>query len=113
MSMRSVMMRKGAYVTFTHEVPGTYNPETDQETGGSSSTISGYAMEIAGDPTLYTQLGLIESDNPTLQFVPDTLGQLPVLGSTVVWGGETLTVKNVLRLAMNGTAEAAKVVVSR
>jgi hypothetical protein len=104
---------RAADVTFSHGTPGTYDPATDTTTGGSVSTVTGTAMEIAGDPNLYLALGLIESENPTLLFTPDTAGELPVLGATVEWGGETLTVKNITRLAMAGTPEAAKLVVSR
>jgi hypothetical protein len=118
MSIASAMQRakarnRAADVTFSHETPGTYNPETDTSTPPTTATVTGTAMEIAGDPNLYLQRQLIESENPTLLFTPDTAGQLPGLGWTVVWGGETLTVKDVLRLAMAGTAEAAKIVVSR
>jgi hypothetical protein len=113
MSLRGVLSRKGAPVTFSYGTPGTYDPATDTTTGGSVATVTGYAMQIDGDPDLYARLQLIESDNPTLLFQPDTLGQLPALGATVPWGGETLTVKNVLPAAMDGTATAAKIVVSR
>lgn len=113
MSLGGVLSRKGAPVTFSHGAAGTYDPATDTMTGGSIVTVTGNAMEIDGDPDLYTALDLIESENPTLLFRPTTAGQMPVLGSTVVWGGETLTVKSIKRLAMNGTPTAAKIVVSR
>lgn len=70
-------------------------------------------MEIDGDPDLYKALELIETENPTLLFKPKTVGQLPGLGATVEWGGETFTVKNKKRLAMNGTPTAARIVVGR
>jgi hypothetical protein len=118
MSIAGAMQRakarsRAADVTFSHGTPGTYDPETDTTTGGSVTTVSGTAMEIQGDPNMYLQIGLIESENPTLLFTPTTAGELPGLGWTVVWGGETLTVKHVFRLAMAGTPEAAKIVVSR
>jgi hypothetical protein len=37
------------------------------------------------------------------------VGVLPVLGSTVVWGADTLTVKDVEPLAMAGIATAARI----
>ena len=110
---RAKARNRAAAVTFSHATPGTYDPATDTTTGGSTVTVAGTAMEIDGDPNLYLALGLIESENPTLLFTPDTAGELPGLGWTVLWGGETLTVKNIKRLAMAGTAEAAKIVVSR
>jgi hypothetical protein len=113
MSLSGVLMRKGAAVTLTGVTPGTYDPATDTTTGGSTVTLAGHAMQIDGDPDLYTQLGLIESENPTLLFKPAS-GSVPdVLGWTIVWGGETLTIKNVTRLAMAGVTTAAKLVVSR
>lgn len=118
MSIAGAMQRakargRAADVVFSHGTPGTYDPATDTTTGGSVVTVSGTAMEIDGDPNLYLALGLIESENPTLLFTPATAGELPVLGATVEWGGEVLTVKNIKRLAMAGTPEAAKIVVSR
>lgn len=113
MSMRGVLRRKGAAVTFSHGNAGTYDAATDTWSGGSVTSVTGYAMQIAGNPDLYTALNLIESDNPTLLFQPDTVGQLPALGATVLWGPETLTVKNIAPLAMNGTPTAARIVVSR
>lgn len=113
MSLRGVLTRKGAPVAFGKIVPGTYDPATDTTQPPTTLTVTGRAMQIAGDPTLYTQLGLIEQDSPTLLFQPDTEGQLPVLGMTVSWGGEDLTVKNVTPAAMDGTPTMARIVVSR
>lgn len=113
MSVSGVLMRKGAPVTFSHGTPGTYDPATDTTTGGSVATVTGRAMQVAGDPDLYSRLGLIESDNPTLFFKPDTAGEMPPLGASVPWGNETLIVKNVKANAMNGTPTEAFIVVSR
>lgn len=113
MSLRGVLMRKGAAVTLTGVTPGAYDAATDTTTGASVATLAGHAMQIDGNPDLYTQLGLVESENPTLQFTPDS-GSVPdVLGWTLVWGGEMLTIKNVKRLAMAGVTTAAQLVVSR
>lgn len=113
MSLAGVLTRKGAAVTFTSSTPGTYNPATDTTTGATPVTVNGQAMEVDGDPELYTQLELIESENPTLLFKPSTVGELPVLGASVVWGGDTYLVKNIKRLAMAGTPTAARIVVGR
>lgn len=113
MSLRSVLARKGAAVTFSKEIPGTYDPATDTSSPPTSATVTGYAMRIAGDPDEYSRLGLIQSEHPMLSFVPDTLGQLPTLGMTVVFGGETLTVEDVNPCAMNGTATSAHIRCSR
>lgn len=113
MSLSGLLTKKGAAVTFSKTTPGTYDPSTDTSTPPVNVDVTGHAMEIDGDPDLYTQLNLIESENPTLLFKPDTPGTMPVLGATVPWGGETFTAKNIKRLAMNGTATAARIVVSR
>jgi hypothetical protein len=113
MSYRGVLARKGVYVTFSHGTPGTYDPETDTTTPGTTATVSGYAMRISGDPDEYARLGLVQSEHPMLSFVPDTVGELPSLGWTVEFGNETLTVEDVNPLAMNGTAEAAHIRCSR
>jgi hypothetical protein len=105
--------RKGAPVTFTQTTPGVYDGTTGQWSDDVTVTVEGYAMQISGNPDLYTQLGLIESANPTLSFTPKTLGVVPALGMTVVWGGDTLTVKNINPLAKAGIATKAHIVVSR
>lgn len=111
--MSGLIRRKGAAVTFTSTTGGVYDPLTGQTTGATTVTVTGHAMQIAGDPDLYKELGLVESDNPTLQFVPSVTGVLPSLSATVVWGGNTYAVKNRKPLAMNGTATAAHIVVGR
>jgi hypothetical protein len=113
MSLSGLLARKGAPVTFSKTIPGTYDAPTDTSTPPTTLTVDGFAMQIEGDPDLYTALGLIESDNPTLAFAPKTRGVLPTLGFVVPWGGETLTVKNIKPLAMAGIATAARIVVSR
>lgn len=106
-------MRKGAAVLFTKDIPGIYDPETDTTSAGTTVTVSGRAMRIAGDPDEYAKLGLIQSEHPMLSFAPDTAGELPAVGMTVQFGGETLTVENVNPCAMNGTATSAHVRCSR
>lgn len=112
MSMSGIVTRKGAAVVFSHTEPGSYDQSADTTTAPATSAVAGHAMEIDGDPELYTALELLTTQSPTLLFVPDTPGQLPGLGWTVFWGGETFTVKNITRLAMNGTPVAARIVVT-
>jgi len=109
MSLSGVLMRKGAAATFSWSTPGTYDPATDTTTGGSVATVSGFAMRIQGDPDEYNRLGLIQSEHPMLSFAPTTPGQLPPLGATVVFGGETLTVEDVNPCAMDGTPTSAHI----
>jgi hypothetical protein len=113
MSLRGVLMRKGRAVVFSKEIPGAYDPATDTSTPSTTVTVSGYAMRIQGDPDEYAKLGLIQSEHPMLSFDPDTDGELPTLGMTVEFGGETLTVEDVNPCAMNGVATSAHVRCSR
>lgn len=113
MSLAGTLARKGAAVTFTQTTPGTYDGTTGQWSADVTVTVSGSAMQIEGDPDAYATLGLIQSANPMLLFRPVVVGVMPAVGMTVVWGGQTLTVKDVEPLAMNGTATAARVRLSR
>lgn len=113
MSLRGVLRRKGRAVAFSKVIPGTYDPSTDTSTSGTTVTVSGYAMRIQGDPDEYAKLGLIQSEHPMLSFDPDTDGELPTLGMTVEFGGETLTVEDVNPCAMNGVATSAHIRCSR
>lgn len=113
MSLAGILTRKGAPVSFSMTTAGSYDATTDTSSAPATVTVAGKAMQIEGDPDLYKSLELIESENPTLLFQPDTPGQLPALGSSVSWGGHSFTVKNITPLAMDGTATAARIVVSR
>jgi hypothetical protein len=111
-SLHGLLGKKGAAVTFT-KVTSTVDPTTDQSSSPVTTTVTGRAMQVDGDPDTYEKLELVESENPTLLFSPDTVGQLPDLGSSVPWGGASYVVKNRKPLAMNGTATAAMVVVGK
>lgn len=113
MSMAGVLARKGALVTFSQTTPGVYDGTTGAWTDDVTVTVDGHAMQIEGDPETYAALGFVESLNPTLLFRPAVAGVMPALGMTVVWGGASLTVKDVDPEAMNGIATAARVRVSR
>lgn len=101
----------GAAVTFTL-VTQTYDAETDTSTP-ATTTVSGHAVRVRGNPRQYEALGLVEASTPTLLFVPTTYGEEPELGATVVWNGETYTVRDVAPLAPDGSAILSRVVVSR
>jgi hypothetical protein len=103
----------GAAVTFTVTNPGTSNPLTGQFTGNSTSTVTGSALRVKGDPKRYEALNLVESEAPTLLFTPTTYGQLPSLEATVTFGGTVYRVRDVDPLAPDGTAILARIVVSR
>ena len=90
----------------------------DAETGVMSitaSTIEGDAIQVQGDPARYMALNLNITENPTLFFVPDTYGDKPEPGDTVVWpaSGRTFTVRDVSEIAPDGVLIAARIVVGR
>lgn len=75
----------GAAVTFSHTNPGTYDAATDTWSSASTTTVTGSAMRVRGNPLVYQALELIQSEAPTLLFAPNTYGSLPALQSAVVW----------------------------
>jgi hypothetical protein len=103
----------GEAITFTLSSPGTYDATTDTYTSASTSTIAGYAIQDEGDPEQYKALDLIEAAAPTLFFTPSTYGTLPDERYTGVWNSETYTVRSVSPIAPDGTAIAARIVISR
>ena len=98
-------------VTFTHVAPGTYDATTDTWTSPITTTVTGNAMQVRGDPETYKALGLVEYEAPTLLFVPSTYGEVPEPGYTVEWASTTYTVKSVQPLQPDGYVILAKVVI--
>ena len=105
--------------TFTRTNPGTYDGTTDTFTGAAASTITGSAIQVKGNPSRYAALGLVLSTMPTLFFTPTTY---PLLangtefvqpGDTVVWSGQTFTVRDVDPIAPDAYVIAARVIVSK
>lgn len=107
----AMVKQKGAAVTFTR-ITQAYDPVAGTTTP-SESTVAGHAVGTRGDPIRYQALGLVESNAPTLLFVPATYGELPSPGDTVVWGGVIHTVRDVTPAAPDGTAILARVVAER
>jgi ABC-type transport system substrate-binding protein len=103
----------GSAVTFRTASPGTFDPATGTYTDDTTTSVVGAAIRIGANPILYQALNLVTAEAPTLLFAPATAGALPPLGATVMWGGETYTVKNVTPVAPDGTAILARVVVAR
>ena len=78
-----------------------------------STTISGVALQIKGDPEEYESLKLIEKAALTLLFVAETYGDSPPLGAFCEWGGLRYQVEATRKLAPDGTAVLSRVIVSR
>jgi len=98
-------------VTFTHTTPGTYDATTDTTTSPVTTTVTGNAMQVRGDPETYKALGLVEYEAPTLLFVAQTYGEVPQVGDTTDWASITYTVKSVQPLAPDGYVILARVVI--
>lgn len=112
--VHSLLGRTGTPVTLATETAGgTYDPATDTFTAGdaAASYVTGRAMRVAGDPTRYEALGLVQSEAPTLVFVPDVVGQLPPPGATLRFGESLFTVRDVDPVAPDGVALWARLIV--
>jgi len=110
----ATLKRKGAAVTFTRTVPGTYDAATDVWSAPSTVTVSGYAIrDVGGNPQRYLALELIQSESPRLLFGPSTPGALPALGSAVTWNGVGYSVRDVEPIGPDGPAVVAYVIVSK
>lgn len=103
----------GTAVSFVKSRPGTNTPTTGRYSAPSTSTVSGSAVRVKGNPKTYEALKLVEAEAPTLLFAPTTYGQLPELGAVVSWGGVSYTVKDVAPVAPDGNAIIARIVVGR
>lgn len=100
-------------VTFTRSTPGTSDPSSGTTSGPSESTIVGTAVGVPGDLDQYDKLGLIHTSARTLVFVPDTAGELPQAGDSIVWVGEPWSVQSADPTQPGGVTLAARVVISR
>jgi hypothetical protein len=98
-------------ITFTRTTQ-THDPETGQMTPVETS-IAGTGVRVKGDPIRYQQLGLVESEAPTLLFVPTTYGETPAPGDTVTWASTLYTARDVQPVAPDGVTIFAKIVVVR
>lgn len=103
----------GAPVSFVLHTGGAYDENTNRFTGGGSNSVAGYALKTGGKPATYERLKLVESEAPTLFFVPSVFNTKPALNSRVQWGGDTFTVRDVDVLAPDGNVITANVVISR
>ena len=107
------LRRKGAAVTFTQTIPGTYDAATDTYGPNSTVTVTGYAVRDQGNPQTYDALGLSLSEAPTLIFGSVTAGSLPALGAKVTWNAIVYTVRDVQPVDPDGQAIIAMLVVAR
>ena len=99
--------------TFTYSTPGTYDAATRTYSTPTTTTITGSAIEVRGDPETYKALSLIESEAPTLMFAPTTYGDEIEPGYTVSWSNVTYTVKSVRHLRPDGVCILSYAVIAR
>lgn len=104
--------------TFTRTSAGTYDGATGTWSGPATTTITGSAIQVRGTPQRYQALELVLSTMPTLFFTPDDYPLLAntdafvLAGDTVVWTGDTYTVKDVDPIAPDGYVIAARIIVA-
>lgn len=109
-AMAAVPSSAKARVTFT-KTTTAYDSSTDTKGPSTTITVTGTASQDTGDRDAYVALGLVSESARTLIFVPDTIGQFPALGMSVVWGSVTYTVKSVDPIAPGGASLASSVIV--
>ena len=115
-SALAAIRSKGAAVVFTSITEGEHDPLTETFGEPTVTTIEGYALGTRAGPAdveLYTANGLSVSDTLTLLFAPETYGELPPIGSEVIWAGDKLFVRTIAPLAPAGTAIIARIGVTR
>lgn len=78
-----------------------------------ATTVSGYAIRTKGNPKRYVALKLVETESPTLFFVPSTFGTVPALNDLVTFGGTEYAVADVEPFMPDGTAIFSRVIVTR
>ena len=96
-------------VTFTR-VSRYYDPATDTSIDTSTS-ITGNALQVRGDPKRYKALNLVLTTMPTLLFAPTVYGECPEVGDRVTWASKPYTVRDVDQIAPDGIVIAARIVI--
>lgn len=109
---RSLLTTFGAAVTFSRSVKGAFDPATDTIGEPTTSTITGTAIRVQGEPETFQRLGLVAAEALALVFAPAEAseGQMPALNDTVVWAGKAYTVAEVQPIEPDGTAIIGEVV---
>jgi hypothetical protein len=103
----------GADVTFSVDLPGTYDAATGTYSGASTVTVTGAAVRVPGNPETYRRLSLTEGEAPTLLFAPNTYGSMPTLPMRVTWDSVDYTVRDISPTGPSGPPWLARVVVAR
>lgn len=103
--------------TFTRTSPGTFDATTNTFSGGSStSTLTGNAIQVKGNPQRYKALGLSLETNVTLFFseldynLRAFTTDFVQPGDTLSWNDQTYSVIAVDPIAIDGIVIAARVI---
>ncbi len=99
-------------ITLTRRAP-TYDPATDQGAPVVVTMLTGAAIRVRGNPATYRRLELVETEAPTLLFVPTTYGGTPKAGDELTWESKAWTVRDVDPLQPDGVTIMAKLVIVR
>src|SRR5258708_5302724 len=106
-------------VTFTRTTPGIFNAADGTFGASTTTTITGDAIQVRGNPDRYDALNLVLGSMPTLFFTP-TLYDLRagssdfvLPGDSVQWNLLTYIVKDIDPIAPDGIIIAARIIISR
>lgn len=110
-ALRAVM-QKGASMPLTRATASDYDAESDTLIRVATATLSGYAVEVPGNPSTYQAMGLVQSEAPSVFWVPVTYGDVPKPGDTAPCRGVTMTVKSVTPLSPDGVVIAATLILA-
>lgn len=106
-------------VTFIRTKPGTHDPTTERFGAPTSTSITGNAIEVQGDPDHYRQNGLSLDTMPTLLFSPTGYplrahtAEFVQPGDSCEWVGRQFVVKNISGIiAPDGFVVAARIVIA-
>jgi hypothetical protein len=107
----AAIARKGADVSFA-TVAGTpvYDPITDTWSGGSAATATGKAVQTTNDLQQLVALSLVTETTVTLLVAARGLTITPDRGEHFTWAGVDYTIKQVEKIAPDGTPILYRVV---
>lgn len=103
----------GAAVTFSRGGGQVYDPATDTWSGGSSTPVTGQAIQVKGNPDRFAALSLVLVDPVTLVVAAYGFGISPRPGDTMLWAGVTYTIKDVEPTGPDGAAIVYRITGSR
>lgn len=83
----------------------TYDATTSQWSGGEAgSAVTGYALQLEGDPVRLASLNLVLINPVTLLVAAYGLSVTPAPNMSMTWAGTTYVIRDVQVLAPDGTA---------